>query len=139
MLKLGEINVLRSSRQLAEMDPTLLLRGDSPRLIDEWQTIPALWDSVRSEVDNRSDLGQFILTGSAVPIDSDEIEHTGTGRIGRLIMRPMSLFESGESTGEISLGNLFDEPDQIFAENRIDIEQLAFLVCRGGWQHASLL
>ena len=139
MLKLGEINVLRSSRQLAEMNPALLLRGDSPRLIDEWQTIPALWDSVRSEVDNRSDLGQFILTGSAVPIDSDEIEHTGTGRIGRLIMRPMSLFESGESTGEISLGNLFDEPDQIFAENRIDIEQLAFLVCRGGWPQASLL
>ncbi|MCR5190211.1 MAG: DUF4143 domain-containing protein [Bacteroidales bacterium] len=139
VLKLGEINVLRSSRQLAEMDPALLLRGDSPRLIDEWQTIPALWDSVRSEVDNRSDLGQFILTGSAVPIDSDEIEHTGTGRIGRLIMRPMSLFESGESTGEISLGNLFDEPDQIFAENRIDIEQLAFLVCRGGWPQASLL
>ena len=82
ILKLGETSVLRSSRQLAEMNPALLLRGETPRLIDEWQTIPILWDSVRSEV-----------------VDSDEIEHTGTGRIGRLMMRPMSLWESGESNG----------------------------------------
>ena len=91
VLKLGDTGVLRSSRQLAEMNPTLLLKGDTPRLIDEWQTIPALWDSVRSEVDERSELGQFILTGSAVPVNDDEIEHTGTGRITRLLMRPMSL------------------------------------------------
>jgi len=104
ILKLGETSVLRSSRQLAEMNPALLLRGETPRLIDEWQTIPILWDSVRSEVDDRSLMGQFILTGSAVPVDSDEIEHTGTGRIGRLMMRPMSLWESGESNGAISLG-----------------------------------
>ena len=88
VLKLGNTGVLRSSRQLAEMNPSLLLKGDTPRLIDEWQTIPALWDSVRSEVDERSELGQFILTGSAVPVNKDEIEHTGTGRITRLLMRP---------------------------------------------------
>ena len=139
VLKLGETAVLRQSKQLADMNPALLLRGDTPRLIDEWQSIPALWDSVRSEVDNRTELGQFILTGSAVPIQSDEITHTGTGRIGRLTMRPMSLYESGESTGEISLGTLFEAPEQIFAESPIDIEQLAFLVCRGGWPQASLL
>ena len=139
ILKLGETSVLRSSRQLAEMNPALLLRGETPRLIDEWQTIPILWDSVRSEVDDRSLMGQFILTGSAVPVDSGEIEHTGTGRIGRLMMRPMSLWESGESNGAISLGSLFDEPKEIFAENKLDIEQLAYLTCRGGWPQASML
>ena len=139
VLKLGEKQVVRSSRQLAEMNPVLLLRGETPRLIDEWQTIPALWDTVRSEVDDRSEMGQFVLTGSAVPVSSDEIEHTGTGRIGRLMMRPMSLWESGESTGEVSVGALFDEPKEIFAENRLEIEQLTYLTCRGGWPQASLL
>lgn len=138
VLKLGETAVLRQSRQLAEMDPAILLRGETPRLIDEWQTIPALWDCVRSEVDNRNEFGQFILTGSAVPVSSDEIMHTGTGRIGRLMMRPMSLFESGESTGAISVASLFESPEQIFAENSIGIEQMAYLVCRGGWPQASL-
>ena len=138
-LKLGDTAVLRQSKLLAEMNPALLLRGDTPRLIDEWQTIPALWDSVRSEVDNRTELGQFILTGSAVPANSDEIMHTGTGRITRLLMRPMSLYESGESNGEISISSLFEAPDEIFAENPIDIEQLAFLICRGGWPQASFL
>ena len=139
VLKLGEKQVVRSSRQLAEMNPVLLLRGETPRLIDEWQTIPALWDTVRSEVDDRSEMGQFVLTGSAVPVSSDEIEHTGTGRIGRLMMRPMSLWESGESIGEVSVGALFDEPKEIFAENRLEIEQLTYLTCRGGWPQASLL
>ncbi len=138
-LKLGDNAVLRASMQLAEMNPSLLLQGGTPRLIDEWQTIPALWDSVRSEVDNREAMGQFILTGSAVPVRSDEIVHTGTGRIGRLTMRPMSLFESGESTGAVSIGSLFDAPEQVFAENAVDIEQLAYIVCRGGWPRASLL
>ena len=139
VLKLGEKQVVRSSRQLAEMNPVLLLRGETPRLIDEWQTIPALWDTVRSEVDDRSEMGQFVLTGSAVPVSSDETEHTGTGRIGRLMMRPMSLWESGESIGEVSVGALFDEPKEIFAENRLEIEQLTYLTCRGGWPQASLL
>lgn len=139
VLKLGENAILRESRQLAEMNPSLLLQGETPRLIDEWQAIPALWDSIRSEVDNRDELGQFILTGSAVPVSSEEIMHTGTGRISRLVMRPMSLYESGESTGEISIGTLFEQPNQIFAKTHIDIEQLAFLTCRGGWPQASLL
>lgn len=140
VLKLGDTSVLRSSRQLAEMNPALLLRGETPRLIDEWQTIPALWDSIRSEVDDRSMMGQFILTGSAVPVNSAEIVHTGTGRIGRLTMRPMSLWESGESTGDISLGSLFDQPEEIFAENQLDnVEQIAYLICRGGWPQATMM
>lgn len=139
ILKLGEPAVFQSSRQLAEINPSLLLQGDNPRLIDEWQIIPSLWDSVRSEVDKRENLGQFILTGSAVPPKADNIIHTGTGRIGRLTMRPMSLLESGESNGAISIGSLFNAPEQIFAECSIDIEQLAYLVCRGGWPQASLL
>jgi hypothetical protein len=122
------------------MNPALLLRGETPRLIDEWQTIPALWDSIRSEVDDRSMMGQFILTGSAVPVNSAEIVHTGTGRIGRLTMRPMSLWESGESTGDISLGSLFDQPEEIFAENQLDnVEQIAYLICRGGWPQATMM
>lgn len=138
-LKLGEVTVLRESMYLAEMDPSLLLHGDTPRLIDEWQSIPILWDSIRSEVDNRNLFGQFILTGSAVPVHSDKILHTGTGRIGRLVMRPMSLFESGESSGEIALSQLFNSPEHIYAKNQINIEELAFLVCRGGWPQSTFL
>ena len=138
-LKLGEVNTLRESRALADIDPVLLLKGSVPRLIDEWQTIPVIWDAVRSEVDNRNMPGQFILTGSAVPIQTDEIIHTGTGRISRLSMRTMSLVESGDSTGEIRLSSLFEIKDNIFAQCDIDIEQLAYLVCRGGWPQAALL
>ncbi|MCR5455198.1 MAG: DUF4143 domain-containing protein [Bacteroidales bacterium] len=137
-LKLGEVSVLRESRALADINPALLLRGNTPRLIDEWQTIPVLWDAVRSEVDNRHTAGQFVLTGSAVPVHSDEIVHTGTGRISRLLMRTMSLYESGDSTGAIRLASLFEKPKDIFAQGTIDIEQLAYLVCRGGWPEASL-
>jgi len=139
ILKLGDVGVYRQSRQLAEMNPALLLEGAAPRLIDEWQTIPELWDSVRSEVDERNTFGQFIMTGSAVPVPSEQLLHTGTGRITRLMMRTMTLFESGESNGTISLKDLFDAPEQIFAECAIDIEQLAFLVCRGGWPQATFL
>ncbi|MBO7440234.1 MAG: ATP-binding protein [Bacteroidales bacterium] len=138
-LKLGEVNTLRENRALADIDPVLLLKGSVPRLIDEWQTIPVIWDAVRSEVDNRNMPGQFILTGSAVPIQTDEIIHTGTGRISRLSMRTMSLVESGDSTGEIRLSSLFEIKDNIFAQCDIDIEQLAYLVCRGGWPQAVLL
>lgn len=136
-LKLGDVGVFRQSRQIAEMNPALLLEGATPRLIDEWQTIPDLWDSVRSEVDERNAFGQFILTGSAVPVSTEQLIHTGTGRITRLMMRTMTLFESGESNGAISLKDLFESPEQIFAECAIDIEQLAFLVCRGGWPQAT--
>lgn len=121
----------------ADINPSKLLEGDTPRLIDEWQIAPKLWDAVRFEVDHRKELGQFILTGSAVPPDDDEIFHTGTGRFAWINMRPMSLFESGESTGEISLKALFEQPEQILAENKIDdIYKIAFLICRGGWPGA---
>lgn len=121
----------------ADINPSKLLEGDTPRLIDEWQIAPKLWDAVRFEVDHRKELGQFILTGSAVPPDDDEIFHTGTGRFAWINMRPMSLFESGESTGEISLKALFEQPKQILAENKIDdIYKIAFLICRGGWPGA---
>ncbi len=121
---------------MAEMNPKRLLKGDSPRLIDEWQLAPKLWDAIRFEVDHRSDLGQFILTGSAVPPETKDIAHTGTGRFSWLTMRTMSLFESGDSTGEISLKELFESPETIDGESTIDLERLAFLVCRGGWPQA---
>lgn len=121
----------------ADINPSKLLDGDTPRLIDEWQIAPKLWDAVRFEVDHRNKQGQFILTGSAVPPKDDEIYHTGTGRFARLLMRPMSLFESGESSGKISLKYLFDQPEKILAENPLDdMERLAFIICRGGWPGA---
>lgn len=124
---------------MAEINPRRLLHGEAPRLIDEWQLAPKLWDAVRFEVDHRDELGQFILTGSAVPADFEEIHHTGTGRISWLLMRPMSLWESLDSTGEVSLKELFKAPEQIDGENRLDIERLAFLACRGGWPRATEL
>ena len=128
---------VKSNLIAADINPSKLLEGDIPRLIDEWQIAPKLWDAVRFEVDHRKGMGQFILTGSAVPPDDDEIFHTGTGRFAWIKMRPMSLFESGESSGEISLKAMFDQPEQILAENKIDdIDKLAFLICRGGWPGA---
>lgn len=124
--------------QLAKTTPQYLLQGATPRLIDEWQVVPTLWDAIRGEVDHRRALGQFIITGSAVPADRSTIVHTGTGRITPLLMRPMSLWESGDSSGEISLAQLFDTPEQIMAESKIDIEELAYLVCRGGWPMATM-
>lgn len=123
--------------QLAKTSPSYLLQGKTPRLIDEWQVVPQLWDSVRGEVDRRRAFGQFILTGSAVPANRAEIVHTGTGRIAPLLMRPMSLWESGESNGCVRLSQLFDAPEQIMAESQIDIQELAYLVCRGGWPMAT--
>lgn len=128
---------VKSNLMAADINPSKLLEGDTPRLIDEWQIAPKLWDAVRFEVDHRKGMGQFILTGSAVPPNDDEIFHTGTGRFAWIKMRPMSLFESGESTGAISLKALFEQPEQILAENKIDdIDKLAFLICRGGWPGA---
>ena len=124
---------------LVDINPKLLLHGDTPRLIDEWQIAPRLWDAVRYEVDHRDEEGQFILTGSAVPPNSDEIKHTGTGRFAWLLMRPMSLFESGESNGSVSLTDLFAGSQDIMGVNDLDINKLAFLVCRGGWPRASFL
>ena len=118
----------------ARTKPSLLLKGETPRLIDEWQVAPVLWDAVRNAVDERQMRGQFILTGSTV-IDDDEIMHTGTGRISKMSMYPMSLYESKESNGKISLKELFDNEeldiDGIMSE--LTIEELIFAACRGGW------
>ena len=118
---------------MSEINPGRLLQGSTPRLIDEWQLAPKLWDAIRFEVDHRKELGQFILTGSAVPPDTQEITHSGTGRFSWFTMRPMSVYESGESTGEVSLRELFNSPETIDGESDVDIEKLAFMVCRGGW------
>ena len=121
---------------MAKMDVSRILNGSTPRLIDEWQIAPSLWDSVRFEVDQRGEVGQFILTGSSVPPHSDEIFHSGTGRFSRFIMHTMSLYESGESTGEVSLENLFNGETTISGESPMTIDDLAFLICRGGWPGA---
>lgn len=120
---------------MSELNPKRLLKGDTPRLIDEWQIAPKLWDAIRFEVDHRRELGQFILTGSAVPVDTKEITHSGTGRFTWLTMRPMSLYESGDSTGDVSLKGLF-ENNEVDGETDMTIDRLAFLVCRGGWPQA---
>lgn len=124
---------------MAEINPGRLLKGKTPRLIDEWQIAPKLWDAVRFEVDHRDELGQFILTGSAAPVSYEHIHHTGTGRFSWILMRPMSLYESLDSTGEVSLKELFEMPEQIDGENLLDLNRLAFLVCRGGWPRATEL
>lgn len=127
-----------SNIEAVSIDPDLILDGAVPRLIDEWQIAPKLWDAVRFAVDHRGVDGQFILTGSAVPlIDKEELmkTHTGTGRISRIKMRTMSLWESGDSTGEISLGALFAGEKQS-AVCATELEQIAYLACRGGWPRA---
>lgn len=122
--------------RLAEIAPLELLRGATPRLIDEWQLAPQLWDAVRFEVDHREEFGQFILTGSAVPPDPKKMSHTGTGRIARMKMRPMSLYESGDSTGAVSLSALFAGEQVPIARSECSLEHMAFLLCRGGWPRA---
>ena len=122
-------------KSLLEIDSDAALAGETPMLIDEWQTVPKLWDAVRYTVDHRHAMGQFILTGSAVP-DKDaekEREHSGTGRFAWLTMRPMTLFESGESNGTVSLGELFLAPAKILQKNDLKLSDIAFLICRGGW------
>ncbi|MDR3188921.1 MAG: DUF4143 domain-containing protein [Prevotellaceae bacterium] len=121
-----------SYRLLADTKPSLLLQGDNPRLIDEWQMSPVLWDAVRFEVDKRAESGQFILTGSAVPADN-VVAHTGTGRFARIQMRPMSLYESKESNGAVSLSDLFSGKHEVDSRSDLSIEQIAFAACRGGW------
>ena len=122
-------------KSLLEIDSDAALTGDTPMLIDEWQTVPKLWDAVRYTVDHRHAMGQFILTGSAVPNQEaeKEREHSGTGRFAWLTMRPMTLFESGESNGTVSLGELFTAPEKILQKNGLKLSDIAFLICRGGW------
>ena len=119
----------------AKIKPSLLLEGETPRLLDEWQVAPALWNAVRFAVDKRQKSGQFILTGSVVPVRTDDM-HSGTGRISRMKMRTMSLYESGESSGEISLRDIFDGKTELFGKSKVTLEQIAFALTRGGWPAA---
>lgn len=123
---------------MAQTNIRRLLEGATPRVIDEWQLAPQFWDAVRNEIDHRNADGQFILTGSAVPPDSSNIFHSGTGRMSWLKLRTMSLWESGDSTGEVSLGKLFQDDISVDGASAIDIDRLAFLACRGGWPKAVL-
>lgn len=125
-------NLLRS-----ETDPETLLEGDKPRLIDEWQIAPKIWDTIRFTVDHERKFGLFILTGSAVPPKTDDIQHSGTGRFTWIKMRPMSLFESGESKGSVSIRELFNDANIIVrGESGLSLKDIAFLICRGGWPMA---
>ena len=134
ILKMTDSDEQEANTATALTKPSILLRGETPRLIDEWQVVPQLWDAVRNEVDERQDVGQFILTGSNA-VDKKKIKHSGNSRIARLKMLPMSLFESHESNGAISLKALFDNPKMDIDGIRSDltIEQLVFAACRGGW------
>lgn len=134
VLKMQDPDMRESYLATANTKPSLLLKGDNPRLIDEWQEAPVLWDAVRTAVDNRGEDGLFILTGST-SVDEKKIHHTGTGRISRLKMYPMSLFESMESNGKISLKDLFDNPDIDIdgITSDMKVEDLIFAACRGGW------
>lgn len=130
---------MKQNISLAEINPSLLLSGEVPRLIDEWQVAPKLWDAIRFEVDHRNLEGQFILTGSSVPINMDEVTHSGTGRYTRMIMRPMTLFESRESNGSVSLKDLFEGKNNITGTNNLSLEDVAYLCCRGGWPRATFM
>ena len=133
-LYMADQDSLKRNLQMADFKPSRLLEGVKPRLLDEWQIAPKLWDTVRFAVDHTPGFGHFILTGSTVPDEMrDEIKHSGTGRISRMKMRPMSLWESGESTGTVSLGNLFAQGEFQGGDSSLSLEELAFLTCRGGW------
>lgn len=134
VIKLQDTDMRDEYLSTAATKPSLLLNGDTPRLIDEWQDAPVLWDAVRTMVDKRAVPGQFILTGSNT-VDKSKIYHSGTGRISKLNMLPMSLWESGDSNGKISLKDLFDNPhlDIDGVESDLSVEELVFCACRGGW------
>ena len=120
------------NRSLAELSPSLVLDGDTPRLIDEWQEVPPLWDAVRSEVDRRAAKGQFILTGSSTP-NHKGVMHSGAGRIAKIRMRPMSLYESGDSSGKVSLQEIFDGSMRPILTEEVNLPDLLQLIVRGGW------
>ena len=138
-LDLGDSAILKQSTTLIDISPQTLLKGDTPRLIDEWQALPSIWDSIRSEVDRRGEPTQFILTGSSVLPEADETIHSGTGRFATIKMRPMSLYESGESTGTVSLKELFECDSIEVQQNDLELEDIAYLTCRGGWPWATLI
>ena len=131
ILELQNPETRSDSIELAKTKPSILLEGEKPRLIDEWQDAPVIWDAIRYDLDKSSLKGQYILTGSATPT-TNAPRHSGTGRIIRLTMRPMTLFESGDSTGEVSLQELFDGKQEIGGKSKHDIEDYAYLCARGG-------
>ena len=133
VLYVSEPGKVKQNIELSRLRPSLLLEGEKPRLLDEWQVAPLLWDAIRFSADHSSSLGLYILTGSCVPADMTDVIHSGTGRFGWLKMRPMSLWESGESSGDISIKTLFDNASGISGKSGIDLTQMAFLCCRGGW------
>ena len=139
VLYMGDPKKRKENLDMASIDVTALLEGAKPRLVDEWQVAPVFWDAIRHLVDHADGAGQFILTGSVVPPKTEEKTHSGTGRIARLTMRPMTLWESGESSGTVSLGDLFSgkAPKSARAAGR-ELEEIAFLACRGGWPQAVL-
>ena len=139
VLDLGDATVLKQSTQMIDISPKSLLEGTTPRLIDEWQALPPIWDSIRSEVDRRGEPSQFILTGSSVLPDAEDTIHSGTGRFAHIMMRPMSLYESGESNGTISLKDLFDGKTPEIQQCELEIDDIAYLTCRGGWPWATLI
>jgi predicted AAA+ superfamily ATPase len=134
VLKLQDTSKRNSYERTIDIEPGLLLQGDNPRLIDEWQTYPILWDAVRTEVDDRNEKGLFILTGSSVPQDNITM-HTGTGRIAKLDMSTMSLFEAGQSFANISLSKLFNDENYIIngLKSNLNIHDLIEITCKGGW------
>lgn len=135
VLYMQDPEFVQRNLELAEIHPSKLLEGKVPHLIDEWQMAPQLWDAVRFAVDQRDEFGQFILTGSVTPPDTSRIHHSGAGRIARMKMRTMSLYESGDSNGEVSLRGIFEgqEPE---GHAQLNIDRLAYLICRGGWPRA---
>lgn len=139
VLEMQDPDLQEGYLKLASTKPSMLLEGENPRLIDEWQLAPVLWDAVRVSVDRRQEKGLYLLTGSVV-VDEEKIKHTGIGRISRLEMETMSLWESGESSGQVSLRGLFDDPKAVVdgAKGKLSVEELIFAVCRGGWPSALL-
>lgn len=135
VIEMDRPDMTEQYQRMARINPSNLLEGKVPHLIDEWQIATNIWNAVRYEVDRRGEFGQFILTGSSVPAALDESMHTGTGRIVRMQMRPMSLFESKDSTGQVSLMDLFNKKDISTVDNH-SIDEIAFLICRGGWPAA---
>ena len=133
VLYMADPDTKAQNMAMAKTNIKRLLVGDTPRLIDEWQLVPQFWDAVRGEVDKRGEEGQFILTGSAVAPDDSDIYHSGTGRFGWLKLRTMSLWESGDSSGDVSLRALFDGATEVDGASSINLDRLAYLVCRGGW------
>lgn len=139
VLYMDDPSQIKQNISMASINPSALLQGTTPVLIDEWQLAPKLWDAIRFEVDRKGQPGMYILTGSAVPAKTEDINHSGTGRFAWLTMRPMTLYESGESSGDVSIGSLFANSDQVSGRNSLTLEDVAYLICRGGWPYSTMV